>query len=84
MLLIDICVLYQSSFICDIDVGLYILPGEFGIVYRARLGPQGRAGREVAVKTLKGCWIYEYSININSSFQVILIKWKWISLLKRV
>ena len=31
-----------------------VLTGEFGIVYKARLGPQGTAGREVAVKTLKG------------------------------
>ena len=32
----------------------FLLAGEFGIVYRARLGAQGRSGREVAVKTLKG------------------------------
>ena len=29
--------------------------GEFGIVYKARLHQHGRSGREVAVKTLKGC-----------------------------
>ena len=28
--------------------------GEFGIVYRAKLGPKGTFCREVAVKTLKG------------------------------
>ena len=28
--------------------------GEFGIVYRARLGPVGKNSIEVAVKTLKG------------------------------
>ena len=31
-----------------------LLAGEFGVVYRARLGPMGLSGREVAVKTLKG------------------------------
>ena len=30
------------------------IPGEFGIVYRARLGPRGRFSHVVAVKTLKG------------------------------
>ena len=33
---------------------LYYFLGEFGVVYRATLGSQGRFGREVAVKTLKG------------------------------
>ena len=28
--------------------------GEFGVVYRARLGSKGISGQEVAVKTLKG------------------------------
>ena len=34
-------------------INVYSL-GEFGIVYRATLGPHGRSGQEVAVKTLKG------------------------------
>ena len=33
---------------------VFLLPGEFGVVYRARLGPKGVSSREVAVKTLKG------------------------------
>ena len=33
---------------------LFCFPGEFGVVYKARLGPMGLSGREVAVKTLKG------------------------------
>ena len=28
--------------------------GEFGVVYKAMLGPKGTFSREVAVKTLKG------------------------------
>ena len=31
-----------------------LLTGEFGIVYRARLGSKGMTGQVVAVKTLKG------------------------------
>jgi hypothetical protein len=30
--------------------------GEFGVVYKAMLGPKGTFSREVAVKTLKGCF----------------------------
>ena len=33
---------------------MYVHAGEFGIVYKARLGSQGKADGEVAVKTLKG------------------------------
>ena len=33
--------------------------GEFGIVYKARLGRVGRNAREVAVKTLKGQFCHE-------------------------
>ena len=33
-----------------------VISGEFGVVYRARLGPRGRFSRVVAVKTLRGLW----------------------------
>ena len=36
------------------------IQGEFGIVYKARLGPRGTFSSQVAVKTLKGCFI-EYN-----------------------
>ena len=31
-----------------------LLSGEFGIVYKGKIGSRGRSSREVAVKTLKG------------------------------
>ena len=33
---------------------LYMLTGEFGVVYRGKLGFKGMSYREVAIKTLKG------------------------------
>ena len=59
---INLAACYHSNIVFNRRICMYTLhvsyaTGEFGIVYRARLGPQGRAGREVAVKTLKGCWI---------------------------
>ena len=38
-----------------------ILTGEFGVVYRARLGSKGMACQEVAVKTLKGLTNFTFS-----------------------
>ena len=38
-----------------------LLTGEFGVVYRARLGSKGISCQEVAVKTLKGFY-YDYSL----------------------
>ena len=42
------CLLYKLL------IELPPLSGEFGIVYKAKLGPTGRNSRDVAVKTLKG------------------------------
>ena len=40
--------------------------GEFGIVYRAKLGPRGTFCREVAVKTLKGtCSVTEFCLSLT-------------------
>ena len=39
-----------------------MLTGEFGVVYKALLGPKGAFSREVAVKTLKGWFKIELGI----------------------
>ena len=44
------------------------LTGEFGVVYRARLGSKGKSGREVAVKTLKGLCNLPTVMKIMSSY----------------
>lgn len=54
-MLLDIAVCYALAVGGNVRVqcSLLCIAGEFGIVYKARLG---LSKREVAVKTLKGCF----------------------------
>ena len=48
----------------------YLLTGEFGVVYRGRLGSKGISCREVAIKTLKGlfkCNIYTLPLCLRNT-----------------
>ena len=47
----------------------YLLTGEFGVVYRGRLGSKGISCREVAIKTLKGLFKSIYTLPLMTLFE---------------
>ena len=83
-----------SVFFLSVCVYIHILTGEFGVVYKARLG---LSKREVAVKTLKGylkaCFCpFTVKVSMSDSaipspslfLQVTLTRQRWTSLWRRV